>query len=239
MASIESKTRCDDCNLNFVDNLALKVHLETYHGQSFEEENRNEVANQQELFHCEECNTYFTLKALLTRHNNKVHEEKNFLCEKCGKLFAQLKSMKDHDNSVHVNEKSQVCEICDIEFFKPFDLKKHMKKCALDLSLTQYYPLNYIDDHRDGGNWAGGAGVPPNLEGDLCLAMLNTSCENELLVSLETNMLHFTALTVDSDSLDSDPQNLENAGLEPVLGSDLPSPPKTELKSVKKIPSQM
>ena len=110
------ETRCDDCDTNFVDNSALKIHLENYHGQSFEEENRNEVANQQELFHCEECNKYFTLKALLTRHNNKVHEEKNFLCEKCGKLFAQLKSMKDHDNSVHVKEKAQICKICDTEF---------------------------------------------------------------------------------------------------------------------------
>ena len=66
------------------------------------------------------------------------------------------------------------------------------------------------------------------------LAMLNTSCENELLVSLEQNMLHFTAMTVNTD-----PQNLEIAGLEPVLGSDFLSPPKQELRSVKIKPSQM
>ena len=133
------------------------------------------------------------------------------------------------DNSVHVNEKSLICKICDTEFFIPSDLKHHLKNCELDLSSDENQ-LKHIDDHRDGGNWAGGAGVPPNLgSGNHTLAMLNATTENELLVGLEQNMLHFTALT-----LDTDPQNLDISGLEPVLGSDLPSPPKKELRSVKK-----
>ena len=35
--------------INYVDNSALKIHLRLEHGQSFDKENRNEIANQQQL----------------------------------------------------------------------------------------------------------------------------------------------------------------------------------------------
>ena len=48
-SSISTATLCHVCGTNFVNRSELIEHLRLDHGQSFEEENTNEIANQNEL----------------------------------------------------------------------------------------------------------------------------------------------------------------------------------------------
>ena len=144
-SSFEIATMCHVCNKKFVNRSLLKEHLRLEHGQSFDEENKNEIANQQEqnfcgcsrseckkvherekLFHCQVCDKYFTLRASLTRHNNEVHEEKPFDCKKCDKFFTSERSLKAHDNSVHARKEAitVVIKYLRPEFKFPAKLKK-------------------------------------------------------------------------------------------------------------------
>ena len=71
-SSISIATMCHVCYTNFVNRSSLIEHVRLEHGQSFDEENINEIANQQEQNFCgcsrSEC--------------KKVHEkEKLFHCE--------------------------------------------------------------------------------------------------------------------------------------------------------------
>ena len=130
-SSFEIATMCHVCNKKFVNRSLLKEHLRLEHGQSFDEENKNEIANQhgeksdktkdlcgcsrsecrkvhekEKLFHCKDCDKHFTSKASLTQHNNQVHEEKQFDCKKCNKYFNSERSLKAHDNSVHARKEA-------------------------------------------------------------------------------------------------------------------------------------
>ena len=62
---IDSETRCHDCDTNYLDNSALKVHLALEHGQS---------SNVHEE---EKCKTSYKLKVSFTRHNTLLHEGKD------------------------------------------------------------------------------------------------------------------------------------------------------------------
>ena len=57
---------------------------------------------------------------------------KKFFVKNGSKLFTRLKSLKEHNNSVHVKEKSQICKICDSEFFTPSDPNNHSENCHLN-----------------------------------------------------------------------------------------------------------
>ena len=67
---IDSETRCHDCDTNYLDNSALKVHLALEHGQS------SNVHEEEKPFRCEKCKTSYK-QGSFTRHNNLVHEGKN------------------------------------------------------------------------------------------------------------------------------------------------------------------
>ena len=68
------------------------------HGQNFDEENRNEIANQQE-------------------------QKQKFRCEKCQFNFLSLKSLRNHFNNIHIPQK---CKKCDKHFPKE-DLQRHIE----------------------------------------------------------------------------------------------------------------
>ena len=56
---IDSETRCHDCDTNYLDNSALKVHLAIEHGQSLN------VHEEEKPFRCEKCKTSYKLKGQL------------------------------------------------------------------------------------------------------------------------------------------------------------------------------
>ena len=90
---IDSETRCHDCDTNYLDNSALKVHLELEHGQSLN------VHEEEKPFRCEKCKTSYKLKGSFTRHNNLVHEGKDTK-EKAIKQKQQKKDMKEEQKKI-------------------------------------------------------------------------------------------------------------------------------------------
>ena len=60
----EFETKCHECDENYDDNSALKVHLEKNHGQSFEEK-------KEKIFLCEKCGKLFARLRSLNKHDNR------------------------------------------------------------------------------------------------------------------------------------------------------------------------
>ena len=92
---IGSETRCHDCDTNYLDNSALKVHLALEHGQS------SNVHEEEKPFRCEKCKTSYKLKGSFTRHNNLVHE---------GKDIKEKAIIQKQKNNMKVEQKKLVHE---------------------------------------------------------------------------------------------------------------------------------
>ena len=137
-SNIESETRCHDCNTNYVDNSALKIHLQLEHGQSFDEENRNELANQQE-----QTNYVEEQNDTNQRNIGTVHEGNNpfrpFHCNICSTSFTSKMNLEDHLRNVHriinIDEhlikykyKRYNCHQCDKELKNTKTLRKHISE---------------------------------------------------------------------------------------------------------------
>ena len=122
----EFDNKCNHCNENCDDNLALKLHLEQVHGMSFDEKNSEKRAIKQENkndkskmrctkkrkcersdcpkihipeknFGCEQCDGRFYNFRSKTRHINKEHKRKRYHCQKCDKAYAKKRSLTQHD----------------------------------------------------------------------------------------------------------------------------------------------
>ena len=113
---IDSETRCHDCDTNYLDNSALKVHLELEHGQSLN------VHEEEKPFRCEKCKTSYKLKGSFTRHNNLVHEGKDTK----EKAIKQKKDMKEEQKKI-VHEGKDTKEKALKQKLKK-DMKEEQKK---------------------------------------------------------------------------------------------------------------
>ena len=92
---IDSETRCHDCDTNYLDNSALKVHLALEHGPNLN------VHEEEKPFRCEKCKTSYKLKGSFTRHNNLVHE---------GKDIKEKAIIQKQKNNMKVEQKKLVHE---------------------------------------------------------------------------------------------------------------------------------
>merc|ERR1719154_557976 len=87
-----------------------------------------------ELFHvtvadflCDHCNTHFTLRSNLNRHQDAAHNKDGsfkHVCDECNETFCTGKDLRQHNNKLHVNF---VCESCGEHFKRKSSLLKHIK----------------------------------------------------------------------------------------------------------------
>ena len=55
------------------------------------------------IYECEQCESKFRQKKLLTKHVKTVHGSEEFPCPTCGKVFNQKSNMKRHSKLHEVN----------------------------------------------------------------------------------------------------------------------------------------
>ena len=126
-SSISTATLCHVCGTNFVNRSELIEHLRLKHGQSFEEENTNEIANQNELEeeNDEKSDKTKDLCVCTKSECKKVHKKKKqFHCQECDKYFILKGSLTAHNNEVH-EKKPFDCKKCDRSYTSERALKAH------------------------------------------------------------------------------------------------------------------
>ena len=156
--------KCNHCDMDFKDDANVHRHIKSVHYQEKEycqecdihfsrkdlldrhitEKHNNETIHD---FECSKCETKFTRKYHLERHEQKAKGSicdvcnasfclskdlfkhiriyhKNISCEVCGKSFSRISSVERHRrDQVLVN-----CQKCEKIFCTKFDLKIHKKK---------------------------------------------------------------------------------------------------------------
>ena len=135
---------CHVCDTNFVNRSELIEHLRLDHGQSFDVENRNEIANQQknelEEENDEKSDKTKDLCVCTESKCKKVHKKKKqFHCKQCDKYFTLKASLTRHNNEVH-EEKPFDCKKCGRSYTSERALKAHNNSVhAKKESIKQIY----------------------------------------------------------------------------------------------------
>ena len=163
-SSISIATLCHVCGTNFVNRSSLIEHLRLEHGKSFDEENTNEIANQNELEkeNDEKSDKTKDLCVCTKSKCKKVHEKKKqFHCKQCDKYFTLKGSLTTHNNKVH-EEKPFGCKKCDKSFTSEKLLRTHdslvhrspkCQKCGLsfyicDLCNSEFNTKDALEKHQ-------------------------------------------------------------------------------------------
>lgn len=112
------KHKCEQCNLRFPSNAALKIHINLQHFNIRD-------------FRCKTCGETFKTKANLKKHEYVHGGQKPFQCmfEACGKEFTTAGKLREHMNK-HTGEKTFCCNIdkCDKRYTVSFGLMMHKFK---------------------------------------------------------------------------------------------------------------
>lgn len=84
--------------------------------------------SEEELFHCDmcdyTCHTKYLIKQHITINHVKNHGE--IVCEQCGKICKRLSDMRSHQ-LVHTQERPHGCDLCDLKFKCPKQLRCHKR----------------------------------------------------------------------------------------------------------------
>lgn len=107
------KYECDLCGKKFVRRQQYDQHMMGHARHS-----------------CSSCNTTFSTKKLLVKHQQSVHGahiiEKKHACPICKKMFLRPKHLQIHQR-IHTDEKLVKCSHCETIFCSDRALAKHMK----------------------------------------------------------------------------------------------------------------
>ena len=76
-------------------------------------------------FLCTTCNSSFSQKRILNRHEKSVHQEVKFGCQLCGKQYCRKDALSGHINSIHKGLKFK-CDQCEKEFVQKSYLTTHI-----------------------------------------------------------------------------------------------------------------
>ena len=90
--------------------------------------------NENELFHCEQCEYSSPRKDRLRQHIRSKHKEKNIKCDQCDFVTDTNPALKKHVNAIHV---IKVCNECDFETKSIRKMKRHKD--------TQHQPDDYFE----------------------------------------------------------------------------------------------
>ena len=102
--------KCDMCDKSFSKRHKLKIHSKVQHDVEL-------------LLTCNLCDKTFTQPKCLNNHSEKIHA---FPCNNCGKAFVHGIEYKNHIYKIHGED--VLCEKCNVKFFKPESLKRHIIK---------------------------------------------------------------------------------------------------------------
>ena len=149
-SSISIATMCHVCDTNFVNRSSLIEHLRFEHEESFDEEDRNEIANLQ----CHDCNTNYADNSALEIHLQLEHgqsfdeENRNEIAnQQQEKKEEEEKNDMNHGNIGTVHEGNNPfrpfhCDICGTKFTSKIDLEEHLRNIHY-ISNTDEHLIKY------------------------------------------------------------------------------------------------
>ncbi|XP_044738769.1 zinc finger protein 182-like isoform X2 [Chrysoperla carnea] len=125
----EMRFCCSYCGKTFTQNDNLQLHVRTYH-------------TNERPYLCNECGKSFVSSTRLKRHMWVHTGYKRYICQHCPKSYSNLNDLKIHTTRTHGNgsdeqEKPYPCAICDMRFFHPCRLAKHLKTHERPYSCTE------------------------------------------------------------------------------------------------------
>ena len=161
--------KCEDCDVFFNRKWTLKRHLREIHKLNIEDDETdehsvedgsnesdtnmesestdNDFSDEYEgdhYFHCKECNTQFTRKENLKRHEETVHVQnkldfsEKYSCYICGKIFSRQDNLNEHVNRVHLEKGEKFsCEYCGKMFDRKFNRNRHEVTCSHNPEITR------------------------------------------------------------------------------------------------------
>ena len=91
--------------------------------------NKRKATDTIQAHHCEACDTYFSTRGNLRRHNTKHTGVKNHVCKICQKDFSRSDDLKSHSKT-HNTDRPHRCSIIDCKstFKRLSDCRKHERR---------------------------------------------------------------------------------------------------------------
>ncbi|KAI5631441.1 hypothetical protein NE865_15855 [Phthorimaea operculella] len=144
MHSHYSNFVCNICSAGFIIKGALRVHETTHQTGSFKcahcpkhFDNMNKKRMHEKCVHvsdlrfkCGFCDERFNMIYTKEKHQTAVHgaEKPEYKCHACEKVLANRSSLRTHIQRHHLLQRLHQCPECDMKFFSPSELRKHMPK---------------------------------------------------------------------------------------------------------------
>ncbi|XP_045187727.2 zinc finger protein OZF-like [Mercenaria mercenaria] len=129
-----NKLQCKYCEKVLTSEFNLQQHLETHKRKA-------------EMYTCEECGITLSNNSNYHRHMRFTHNRRSdhemqphvskssesvdegpFECDLCSKICKSKRTLTEHVNYVHLKKFKHVCSICDQNFYKRKDLKRHEER---------------------------------------------------------------------------------------------------------------
>ena len=137
---------CDFCDMAFIYQTSLKVHLSKKHSE-FNKAQKivecefcskefisdrlkthiQQVHDSRSNFECEKCKKTLSSGFYLKRHIKTVHGLERYSCKHCSKLFKSDQYLTQHISTVHFKKKHYKCETCNKSFTQWIGLNLHKK----------------------------------------------------------------------------------------------------------------
>lgn len=131
---------CDTCGASFYNYKRLKSHITSNHKSptcvtcklSFSTaaekyKHRQKVHKIMQIRYCSYCREKFGSSYKMLLHMIQIHgqEKPEFPCEYCGKIYLMKSFRTNHVKTVHQGLRTKSCQICSMQFYRNYDLRRH------------------------------------------------------------------------------------------------------------------